>query len=88
MEATDVATIVRGIIEAELELSPNTMAPDVPLRETYGLDSVAAVNILFEIERQFDVELSISAIANVVSLSDVIRLVRESTVLRHPIAGN
>jgi acyl carrier protein len=61
---------LRRIVARELDIPIGNLDPRKSLRRDYGLDSVAAVNILFEIERVCDVAVDSELIVGVDTLAD------------------
>jgi acyl carrier protein len=62
---------VREAISRELEIDPQSLADDASLRTEYGLDSVAAVSIIFFLEKELGVEIDLKAFVGVDSINDL-----------------
>ena len=62
---------IRRIIATELELPVESLDDSASLREAYGLDSVAAVNVIFALENTFGVAIDIRKIAAIRSINDL-----------------
>ena len=72
-----VSEKVREILAVELQIDEARIAGDARLRADLGMDSVAALNILFAAEEAFGIEaIEVSDIAAVVTVDDVETLVR------------
>jgi len=74
MEIEPLLTKVREAICRELEIEPGALEDHASLRNSYGLDSVAAVNIIFFLERELDVEIDIKQFVGVDSINDLKRV--------------
>jgi acyl carrier protein len=78
MEIEAILTKVREAISRELEIEPGTLTDQASLRKVYGLDSVAAVNIIFFLERELNVEIDIKQFVGVDSIDDLRGLLARS----------
>lgn len=67
----NILDLVRRVITIELEIPVDGFDDHASLRRQYELDSVAAINILFALEREFDMEIDTAAIAGVDSASQI-----------------
>ncbi len=52
----ELATKVIGIVAAVKQVSPETVRPDSTF-EQLGIDSLDRINILFELENEFDIDV-------------------------------
>jgi acyl carrier protein len=68
---------IRAAISHELEIPVESLTDDASLREEYGLDSVAAVNIVFALETELGVEIDIRRLAGIDSIDDLKRLLSQ-----------
>ncbi|MCC6766407.1 MAG: acyl carrier protein [Deltaproteobacteria bacterium] len=69
---------VRDIIAIELQLDVRKVVPDARLRQDLGMDSVAALNILFAAEETFGIDaIDVTELASVSTVADVETLVRQ-----------
>lgn len=71
MKPEDIMKIARRAIADELEIHGDSLLDDASLRGEYGLDSVAAVNIIFAIESLLEVSLDPSDFAHIDSINDL-----------------
>ena len=71
MEPEVLLNKIREAISRELEIPTSSLADDASLRNQYGLDSVAAVNIVFALETQLDIAIDIRKLANVDSIAEL-----------------
>ena len=68
---------VRSILSIELQVEPDKVVPDASLRGDLGMDSVAALNVLFAAEETFGFpQIDPTELADVVTVADIERLVR------------
>lgn len=73
---------IRDIIAVELQIDADKVVPDANLRQDLGMDSVAALNILFAAEETFGIgTIDVTELAKVATVSDVETLVREHVAL-------
>ena len=73
----DFAAKIREIISVELRIDEAQVRGSARLRTDLGMDSVAALNILFAAEEAFGIEgIEVSEIATVTTVADVESLVR------------
>jgi acyl carrier protein len=73
MEPEVLLDKIRETISRELEIPISSLVDDASLRQQYGLDSVAAVNIVFALETQLGIEIDIRELAIVDSISELRR---------------
>lgn len=73
----DVTAKVRDILSVELRINVSEIVSGAQLRSDLGMDSVAALNILFAAEETFGIRgIEVSEIAAVVTVADIETLVR------------
>lgn len=69
---------VRDIIAVELQVDANKVVPDARLRQDLGMDSVAALNILFAAEEAFGIPaIDVTELGGVATVDDVELLLRQ-----------
>lgn len=74
---TGLTEKVREILAVELQIDEARIASGARLRADLGMDSVAALNILFAAEEAFGIEgIEVADIAAVVTVEDIETLVR------------
>ena len=66
---------VRRIIAVELQCAPGDVCIGVSLRKDLGMDSVAAINIVFAIEESFGIRVPEAELEKVDDMEQVLRLV-------------
>lgn len=79
MQLDTVLQTVRKAICQELEIEPAALDDRASLRRDYGMDSVAAVNIIFFLEKELDLEIDVRRFATVDSIVDLKRVLKESS---------
>ena len=57
MTVTAVAERVRSALARELRRDPASITPDQALREDLGLNSLDAIELMFKVEEEFDIEI-------------------------------
>lgn len=70
---------VRQIIADELQRPPSDVRSGTSLRKELGMDSVAAINIVFALEDTFGVHVPESELEDVDDMDQIIRLVTHYT---------
>jgi acyl carrier protein len=76
---------IRSILSIELQIDRARIRPDVSLRRDLGMDSIAALNILYAMEEEFGLgTLDVGEIGAVRTVADVETLVRSHTSLASP----
>jgi len=69
---------VREILAVELRIELDRIVADAKLRADLGMDSVAALNILFAAEEAFGIEgIEVTELAGVATVGDIESLVRK-----------
>jgi acyl carrier protein len=71
MEPEVLLDRIRDAISRELEVPVSSLTENASLRNQYGLDSVAAVNIVFALETQLDIAIDIRKLASVDSIAEL-----------------
>jgi acyl carrier protein len=64
---------VRDIIAEELGIEPDDIKEDSDLAEDLGADSLDAIELIMEIESQFDVEIADSEATKIKQVSDIVK---------------
>jgi acyl carrier protein len=68
---------VRSILAIELQVDPERIVANANLRADLGMDSVAALNVLFAAEETFGFEqIDPTELADVATVADIERLLR------------
>ncbi len=74
----DLGERIRDIIAVELQVDRGSITPTAQLRADLGMDSVAALNILFGVEEAFGLAaIDVTKLANVATVADVEALARQ-----------
>ena len=70
--------VLKHLLEAvDTELDPDAVTADMQLREDLGLDSLGAVEMVMELEDEFDVKLSDEELVELKTVGDVFTLVEQ-----------
>jgi acyl carrier protein len=72
LEERAIAAIARGVSRKSIEITPDTRF------EMLDIDSVDRLQILFELEQEFDVVIPDRVASRAVSVSDVIARLKET----------
>jgi len=65
MEVSELLDKIRQEIVRELEITDEVLSDSASLREAYGMDSVAAVTIVFRLENELGLEIDIKKLAGI-----------------------
>lgn len=74
MPLEKIANAITKIVKCPVE----DIVPDAKL-ENLGIDSLKAINILFELEEEFDIEIPNERIPEMVTVGDIVNCVVELT---------
>lgn len=66
--------LVKEIIHKEFDIDKDKITADANLRNDLHIDSMAAVNLSFEIENRFDIKITDEELANLTTVSDIVSL--------------
>jgi acyl carrier protein len=55
--STDIAEKIRSALARELKRDPQTIILEQSLREDLGLNSLDAIELMFKVEEEFDIEI-------------------------------
>jgi acyl carrier protein len=71
---------VKKIISEEFSVAEDEVTPESNLRNDLHIDSMAAVNLSFEIEGKFDIKISDDELASLVTVDDIVKLLEAKGV--------
>ncbi|RMH06321.1 MAG: acyl carrier protein [Nitrospirae bacterium] len=74
-EQSPVGTQIREVLAAYLKRDPATIKPEHSLREDLGLDSLMTFELLYDLEKAFDLEIPNADLPGLVTIGDVIAYV-------------
>ena len=77
MTATAVAEKVRSALARELKRDPATIAPEQALREDLGLNSLDAIELMFKVEEEFDLEIPDADLQRLRTVGDLVSYLEE-----------
>lgn len=72
----DIEARLNVIVATELQVPLDRIAPGVSLRKELGMDSVAAVNIIFAVEDEFGVHVPEKELENIDTIDAILVLLR------------
>lgn len=81
MDAAEITTKVISIIAAVKHVEPSSIQPDSTL-EQLKIDSLDKINILFELEGAFDIEIPDDEARAVTNVSDIVERIARRLNLR------
>jgi len=81
---TDIALRLRKALAEYLKRDVTTIKPGDVLRDDLGLDSLTTIELLYQIEEEFDVEIPDTDLPSLVTVADVTAyLQRRTTLTQH-----
>ena len=72
MTASEIELKVRDIIAKKFDIGSELLTADTNLANDIGLDSFAAVELMFELEQAFDLKIPDSDIAHIRTIGDIV----------------
>lgn len=57
MQKEEIVKRIFDILQSRCQFNADNIKPDVDLRDNYGIDSIALVELLIEIECEFDITI-------------------------------
>ena len=72
MTATAVAEKVQSALARELRRDPATITPEQALREDLGLNSLDAIELMFKVEEEFDIEIPDADVQGLRTVGDLV----------------
>ena len=77
MTATAVAERVRSALARELKRDPASIVPEQALREDLGLNSLDAIELMFKVEEEFDLEIPDADLQKLRTVGDLVSYLGE-----------
>ncbi len=68
----ELATTVKDVFVATLKVEPDKIQPDTMLRDDLNLDSLDMMEVVYELEDKFDVQIPEEKIIEVVTFTQVV----------------
>jgi acyl carrier protein len=75
--ALPVADKVRSALARELKRDPATITPEQALREDLGLNSLDAIELMFKVEEEFDLEIPDADLQRLRTVADLTSYLEE-----------
>jgi len=72
--------IIQEIIHKEFDIDKDKITADANLRNDLHIDSMAAVNLSFEIEDRFNIKISDEELASLNTVADIVSLLKSENV--------
>ena len=66
---------VKGIICKELKLDPTKVTEESSLKDDLGADSLDAVEIIMDIEDEFDIQIDDTEAENIKTVGDIVKYI-------------
>jgi acyl carrier protein len=80
MSSDEILPKVQATLAEFLKRDPESIQPSLNLREDLGLDSVATIELLFEVEDAFDLQIPNEDLKGLATVQDVLEYVRAKGV--------
>ncbi len=71
---------VQEIIHKEFDIEIDKLTPEANLRNDLHIDSMAAVNLSFEIEDRFKIKVTDEELAGLATINDILKLLESKGV--------
>ncbi len=71
---------VQEIIYKEFDIEIDKLTPEANLRNDLHIDSMAAVNLSFEIEDRFKIKVTDEELAGLTTINDILKLIESKGV--------
>lgn len=71
---------VQEIIYKEFDIEKDKLTPEANLRNDLHIDSMAAVNLSFEIEDRFKIKVTDEELAGLATINDILKLLESKNV--------
>lgn len=71
---------IQKIIHKEFDIDEGKITPEANLRNDLHIDSMAAVNLSFEIEDKFSIKITDEELASLSTVADIITLLEKKDV--------
>jgi acyl carrier protein len=75
--AMAVAEKIRNALARELKRDPATITPEQALREDLGLNSLDAIELMFKVEEEFDLEIPDADLQRLRTVGDLVAYLEE-----------
>jgi acyl carrier protein len=79
MDSSEVTARMRKILSEKLNVPVERIVPEASLRDDLGMDSFASVEILFEIEEAFNVNVPQDDVSGIKTFGDMMAFVEKIT---------
>jgi len=68
----EIAQAVREVFQAALKVDPEKLQPDTVLRDELALDSLDMVEVVYELEERFDVQIPEDRVGRISTFQEVV----------------
>lgn len=72
----EIATAVREVFEKTLKVAPDKLAFDTMLQDDLNLDSLDMIEVVYELEDRFDVQIPEESIVEITTFEQVVEGLR------------
>ena len=72
---SEVGRQIREVLATSLRRSPSSIKPEQSLRDDLGLDSLTTFELLYDLEKTFDLEIPNDDLPGLQTLEDVVKYV-------------
>ncbi len=82
MDRNEIENKIKSIVAAKLNIPPEKITPGAQLREDLGMDSFAAVEVVFEIEDGFNITVGQEDVPGIITFSDMVEYVAQRITVK------
>lgn len=68
----EIAQAVREVFESALKVDPAKLRPDTVLRDELALDSLDMVEVVYELEERFDVQIPEDRVGKISTFQEIV----------------
>ena len=68
----EIAQVVREVFHSTLKVDPARLQPDTVLRDELALDSLDMVEVVYELEERFDVQIPADRVGKISTFQEVV----------------
>lgn len=68
----DIQTILKDIFKETLNIEPERLKPETALRDELNLDSLDMIEVVYEIEERFDVQIPEERVREIMTLDQIV----------------
>jgi len=79
LSCEEIESRIKQVISTTLGVAENKLQPNLKLRDDLGVDSFTAIELIYNAEDRFGIEITDSEAVNIITIADIIKIVQEKT---------